>query len=185
MSGDVDVDFFEKSLNEAGLTGAEVAHYDDPARMQETIQVRKIVGGEKIGVDQTINHRQLAQMDDPKQHLARLAEETVRQFDDYLTEHHKWGRKSVKLDLKEDIKATCHMCGSEVSIEDQLERAGASLSETAVPHPKPSSYDQLPTSKIKMTLLALLRDECEPRCPHSPKDLSTRSVYNNTRGEEE
>jgi len=169
MDDHVDIDFFEKALAEEGLTDVEVQHYREPTRQAEVLRVRKEVNGERMGIDHQLSDREIMQMPDIKQHLATLAGQTARQFQEYVTERHEWGKNSVLLDLNEDYEATCYRCGAEASMDD-LERTAVPLAETAVPQPVTSDYRSLSQTKLRMTLLALLKGECEPFCPNSPGD---------------
>lgn len=169
MDDQVDVDFFKEALAEEGLTNVEVEHYREPTRAAEILRVRKKVNGERMGIDHSITDREIAQIDNLKQHMAMLAGQTARQFQEYVTEQHEWGENAVLLDLNEDYDATCYRCGAEVSMDD-LERTAVPLAETAVPNPVTRDYRSLPTTKLRFTLLALLKGECEPFCPNSPHD---------------
>jgi hypothetical protein len=169
MDDTVDVDFFEKALAEEGLTDVTVLQYREPANMCEVIRVRKEVNGERMGIDHQISDRELMQIDDVKQHMAMLAGRTARQFQEYVTERHEWGENSVLLDLNEDYDATCYRCGAEVSMDD-LDPTAMPMAETAVPQPVTSDYRMLSNEKLRFTLLALLKGECEPFCPNSPHD---------------
>jgi len=172
MGDHVDVDFFEKALAEEGLTDVTVQQYREPQYGAEVLRVRKEVNGERMGIDHQISDREIMQIDDLKQRLAMLAGQTARQFQEYVTERHEWGENSVLLDLNEDYDATCYRCGAEVSM-DELERTAVPLAETAVPQPVTSDYRSLSNTKLRMTLLALLKGECEPFCPNSPVDDRT------------
>jgi hypothetical protein len=164
--GDVDVDFFRRSLKEEGLTQAKVTHHSDPTG-GEVIRVTKTIDGEKAGVKHSLTSRQLSQIDSIKKHLAMLARQTATQLEDYFTEEHEWGENCVRLDIREDFTAECYRCGSKVSIENLHKRA-APLAETAVPHPVTSEKQTFSDNEIRMALLGLLKDECETFCPNSP-----------------
>jgi len=169
MGDHVDVDFFKEALAEEGLTDVDVQEYRDPQYQSNVIRVQKHVNGQRIASEHKISDREMTQIDDIAQHLATLAGRTARQFQEHITERHKWGENSVLLDLNESYDATCHRCGAEVSMDD-LERTAVSVAETAVPQPVTSDYRSLSNTKLRMTLLALLKDECETFCPNSAHD---------------
>ena len=167
MDDQVDVDFFKEALAEEGLTNVEVEQYYEPTRAAEVLRVRKTVNGERMGIDHSITDREIMQIDNLKQHMAMLAGQTARQFQEYVTERHEWGENSVLLDLNEDYDATCYRCGAEVSMDD-LEATAMPVAETAVPNPVTRDYRNLSNQKLRFTLLALLKGECEPFFPISP-----------------
>lgn len=171
MANQISADFFNKSLKEEGVTNVDVEQYYDPTR-GEVLRVRKNANGEKIGMEHTITDYELTQIDDVKKHMAMLAGKTVRAFKDHITERHEWGENAIRLDLNEAYNATCLRCGAEASMED-LQSKPVSLSETAVPQPSTDGYESLPTYKLRLTLLALLKRECDPFCPNSPHDRKT------------
>jgi len=76
------------------------------------------------------------------------------------------GDSCVQFDMKEGHSATCFRCGAEVDIYYFPQRT-LRMAETEVPQPTYSTVDSLPPVKIKMTLQAMLKDECEPMCPNS------------------
>lgn len=168
MGNQIDVDFFEKSLRSEGLHDVDVSMQNSPTKMGQTIRVTKRVNGEKVCVSHEISEHMINQIN-MSQHLATLAAQTSRQFEEYLTEQHEWGENSVRLDLNECYDATCFRCGAEASMDD-LASKPVSLSETAVPQPPTDNYQSLPKYKLRLTLLALLKRECEPICPNSPRD---------------
>jgi len=174
MDDPVDADFFEQALKAEGLSNVEVLQYREPADMCEVIRVRSEVGGERVGMDHRISEREVMEIDDMHQHMATLAAQTARQFDEYLTEQVEWGEKSVRLDLKQDYEATCFRCGAEVSLDD-LRTTAPRMAESAHPHPQVTDPRNLPQPKIRMTLLALLRGECDGMCPNSP-DSTYRKI---------
>lgn len=164
-------EIFKDALEAEGVTDADVLTHDDKYGNRK-INVRKQVNGDIISADFTISDRELAQLNNVKKHVATLASRAARDLKERLTEQHKWGEKAVELDLKEDKTATCLRCGAEVSIDD-LQDSPVGMSETAVPQPVTYSADSLPPLKLRMALLALLKDECEPQCPNSPVDPMT------------
>lgn len=169
MSDTVDVDFFEEALKTEGLTNATVTHYRDAVRGTEVLRVKKRVDGEKIVNEQHITDREIIRIDNIQKHMAMLAAEIAREFEELITERREWGENCVALDLKDSLSATCHRCGTEVSMDD-LRGGSMFMAETAAPRPPTPSFKNLPPVKIRLTLLALLRDECDPMCPNSPMD---------------
>lgn len=163
------VNVFEDALEEEGISGADVITYDDKSG-NTVIQVRKTIRGERHGLDYTLSSRKLLQVDNFKQYIATAATQVARKFNEAIIERHEWGDKVVDLDLDEDRKATCLMCGTEVTLDEHLSPKSVSMAETAVPQPIVGKYSDLPRLTIQMTLLALLRDECEPYCSNSPHD---------------
>jgi hypothetical protein len=163
------VDFFKDALEAEGLSEVDVKTYED-RRGNTIIQARKTIRGEVYGVDYTLTSTELLQVDNVKQHIATCATQVAQKFNEALIERHEWGDKAVDLDLDECRKATCLTCGTEVTLDDHLSLTSVSMAETAVPQPVVGKYSDLPRLTIQMTLLALLRDECEPHCPNSPHD---------------
>lgn len=162
-------DTFREALKEEGLSDVEVNHYHEVSRMADVFEVRKYAGDEKLGVKKTITDQERVQINDIDQHIAYLASDVARSFESYLTERVEWGENCVQLDLTEEYTATCFRCGSESSL-DELRRGPVGMAEAAVPNPPVNNLDALPDLKKRMTLLALLRDECENWCPNSPAE---------------
>lgn len=166
---DSDIEFFEEALAEEGVEDVTIEHYRDSVRQAEIIHVKKYVNGEKIGVEEAITIRELIATPDKKQLLATRAAMVARKFRDFLTEKHQWGENVVLFELVDDNSVTCLHCRAEASMED-IKQLPVQMSETAVPNPTIEYKTSYPEAKIRMTLLALLKGECDPRCPNSPDD---------------
>lgn len=161
-------EFFRESLREEGLD-AEVKHRVDHERMADIFRITKTINGEEEHIDRSFTFREQAEDEHIKQKLAYDAASVARAFDEYLTERVEWGESCVQFDMKEGHTATCFRCGAEVDIDDFPQRSPR-MAETAVPQPTYSTVDSLPPVKIKMTLQAMLKNECDPMCPNSPQD---------------
>jgi len=162
-----DIDFFKKALAEEGMTDVTVLTHRDSYAMGEVILVEKTVNGERISIENKVSDRMLMESDNPKKHMARIALDIARQFQEVITERREWGDQRVMIDIKDELTATCYLCDTKVSMDD-LRSGGILMSETATPRPLSLSFKNLPPVKKRMTLLALLRDKCEPTCPNSP-----------------
>jgi len=152
MDDNIDIDFFIDALKEEGLENVEVSEYRDVSSSSNIIRVRSNIGGEPFVKEICISDTKLMKIDNIKQHLATIATQIAQQFESELTEYFRWGEKVVKFDLKNNYKATCYHCSAEVTINDLDTRS------------RPS---ELGHEKMKMTLLALLTEECHNMCPNS------------------
>jgi len=161
-------EIFRDALKEEGLN-AEVKHWFEPSRMADNFKISKTINGEDESVVRSMTFHGDTSDEEVTQRIAYEAAEVARAFDDYLTERVEWGEKAVRFDMKEGYTIQCFRCGAEADLDDLPQRTPM-MAETAVPNPTYNTIDSLSDLKIKMTLQAMLKDECDPMCPNSPHD---------------
>lgn len=161
---------FRDALQEHGVD-ADVSKYEEPAKATEVFRIKTRINGTVHGIEKTVSHRERMQIDDIDQHLAHLAESAARRLREDYVEQHEWGEKAVEFDPSGKLQVTCLRCGANVS-ENELKNSFTSVStaELSVPNPSPPDISSLPEQKLRFTLLALLRNECEQLCPNSAYD---------------
>jgi hypothetical protein len=170
MKSDKLVDIFREAIEEQGLD-AEVTHYTDQKMQADVFRVSKEINGRERHFEAVMTFREQEQVNNIAQHIAMNADNIVRNFNELLTEHVSWNDKAVVFDTKEGHSIECKRCGAEASMDD-LNQSSLSMSETAVPQPVTyTEFDNLPPATIRMTLHALLRDECDSVCPNSTESF--------------
>lgn len=159
-------EYFEDALSEEGFTDADVTTADNPAKMHTEVIIRVDINGETYTHRQTLTDRALLNANDPKQHVAMVANNVASEFADNASHMATWGDSHVLIDERGDTSATCMLCGTEVTLDD-MPTTNRAIAEAATPNPPVDVSNLLTAHKTEMVLLAILRDTCDGFCANS------------------